>query len=311
MLEEMPRLVTIDGLFAAPQKPVRLMREHLYIEPISACNLKCKMCYANIINGPNKRILDMETVLDFVRRYMAETPQKAWILWCGTGEIFLHRDFPAMINRLHAEFPDERLTHTIQTNGTVRRWREFDSVPRLDICVSIDGWRPFHEWHRGKNTYDRTLNVCREAVDLGCRSLQVRAILTRANIEYLDEFYDDLKTRLGPSVELALFTPYTNRDLEPMRASALSIVQHEIDDSLAISADEARAILHDKYQGRYAIEDGADAVDNYLSLTTYGTFTCCNGAINIGDPRTDMTTLLERLVATERKCKTCYMFPCV
>ena len=82
-----------------------------------------------------------------------------------------------MINQLHAEFPDERLTHTIQTNGTVRRWREFNDVTRLDLCVSIDGWRQFHEWHRGKNTYDRTLNVMREAVELGARSVQVRALL--------------------------------------------------------------------------------------------------------------------------------------
>lgn len=304
-------LIPLEGLLSAPVKPVRLMRDHLYIEPISSCNLKCKMCYANIINGADRRMLDMETVVGFVRRFMAVTPGKAWVLWCGTGEIFLHRDFPAMINRLHAEFDAERLSHTIQTNGTVRRWREFNDVTRLDICVSIDGWRQFHEWHRGKNTYDRTLAVCREAVELGCHSLQVRALLTRANIEYLDEFYDDLKTKIGPDVTLALATAYTNKDLQPMRDSAFSIVQHDIDDSLCITTAEAKAILQDKYQGRYELEDDSDAVDNYLSLTTYGTYTCCNGAINIGDPNLAMTTLIDRLIGAERKCETCYMFPCV
>jgi hypothetical protein len=139
----------------------------------------------------------------------------------------------------------------------------------------------------------------------------VRCLVTRANIEYLDEFYADLKTRIGPNVELALSTPYTNQDLTPMRASAFSIVQHDIDDSLAITAAEAQVILQDKYQGRYELEDGADAVDNYLSLTTYGTYTCCNGAINIGDPQEKMSTLIDRLMRAERKCQTCYMFPCI
>ena len=96
-------LIPLEGLLSAPPKPVRLLRDHLYIEPISSCNLKCKMCYANIINGPDRRTLDLETVVGFVRRYMALTPEKAWILWCGTGEVFLHRDFPAMINQLHAQ----------------------------------------------------------------------------------------------------------------------------------------------------------------------------------------------------------------
>ena len=162
-------LIPVENLLRPPSKPVRLMRDHLYIEPISSGNLKCKMCYANVINGADRRMLDMETVVSFAERWMDVTPGKNWALWCGTGEVFLHRDFPEMINRLHALYGDDRLSHTIQTNGTVRRWREFDHVERLDVCVSIDGWKQFHEWHRGKNTYDRTLAVCREAVELGCK----------------------------------------------------------------------------------------------------------------------------------------------
>ena len=41
-------LISLEGLQAAPPKPIRLRRDHLYIEPISSCNLKCKLCYADI-----------------------------------------------------------------------------------------------------------------------------------------------------------------------------------------------------------------------------------------------------------------------
>jgi len=266
-------ITTIEGLMSplASSKPVRLIRDHLYIEPISSCNLKCKMCYANVINGADRRMLDKEVVLSFAERfYGADAGQ-------GLDPVVRHGgDFPSPGFSGHGQpvdgaVPDDRLQHTIQTNGTVRRWREFEAVPRLDVCVSIDGWRQFHEWHRGKNTYDRTLDVCREAVDLGCRSLQVRCLLTQDNIDYLDEFRDDLSNRISPRVTLALATVYGNRELAPMRQGAPSIVQHDIDDSRIISTADAQEILERKYQNRYELEDDSDAVDNYMSLTTYGT----------------------------------------
>ena len=55
--------------------------------------------------------------------------------------------------------------------------------------MSIDGPKPFHEWHRGKNTYERTLAFCREAVERGCASLNVRTLLTHDNIHHLEEFH--------------------------------------------------------------------------------------------------------------------------
>ena len=133
----------------------------------------------------------------------------------------------------------------------------------------------------------------------------------KIRIEYLDEFRADLPNRIGPTVMLALATVYRNRDLEPMREYAPSIVQHDIEDSRIISTAQAREILDRTYQNRYVLEDDSVAVDNYLSLTTYGTFTCCNGAINIGDPKLDMQTLINRLVGAERKCRNCTMFPCI
>ena len=126
-----------------------------------------------------------------------------------------------------------------------------------------------------------------------------------------DELRDDRSNRISPRVTLALATVYGNRELAPMRQSAPSIVQHDIDDSRIISTADAQEILERKYQNRYELEDDSDAVDNYMSLTTYGTFTCCNGAINIGQPSLDMPTLINRLVGAERKRHTCSMYPCL
>ena len=108
----------------AAAKPVRIQPANLYVEPISACNLHCRMCYTNVINGADKRVVPAETVLDFERRFVAQADEQVSLYWCGTGEVFLHRDFPQMVNRLLADYDEPALTQTIQTNGTIKRLRE-------------------------------------------------------------------------------------------------------------------------------------------------------------------------------------------
>ncbi len=303
-------LITLEGLPSTSVKPIRILRDSLYIEPISSCNLHCRMCYTNVVNGPDRQMLDQATILDFTRRVAARTPKQLWIYWCGTGEVFLHRDFPAMVNTLMAEYPEEAVTQTVQTNGTVRRLREFTNLERLDFCVSIDGSKEFHEWHRGKHTYDRTVAFCREAFDRGARSVLVRMLLTKDNIWYLDEFNDELLEKVGPQVRLAIGAPYTNRELKGVRR-ARAIHQGEIDDNKAISREAAMEILASKYGNRYELDEDPEAVDNYLSLTTYGVFSCCHGIIRLGGPEVQVETLDSRLEASENKCRSCSMFPCM
>jgi MoaA/NifB/PqqE/SkfB family radical SAM enzyme len=267
------------------------------------------MCYTNVINGEGRRLLDADRVLTLVRRFLEVTPPPISVYWCGTGEVFMHRDFPRMVNELLA-FGDA-IEQTIQTNGTLRRLDELDSLTRLDFRVSIDGIRDVHEWHRGEGTYDRTLDFCRDAMERGCRSLWVRMLLTRDNIDYLDEFYAELQERISPRVGLSLMIPFTNSTLRTVRSLSEAVVQKDIEDDKAISEEAAREILQRKYQGRFTLEEDSPTVNNYLSLNTYGVYSCCNGIIKLGEIDTDVRILKERLVASEEDCRSCAMFPCM
>jgi sulfatase maturation enzyme AslB (radical SAM superfamily) len=222
----------------------------------------------------------------------------------------MHRDFPRMVNHFLAEYPEEVVTQTIQTNGTLNRLKEFDSLERLDFNISIDGSKPFHEWHRGRDTYDKTLDFCRAILDMGGRSVTVRCLLTRDNIWNLDEFAEQLRERIGPGVELSLGAPYTNPKLRKVRSSALAISQADIEDAAALGAEEAERILAEKYQNRYSL-DTTESVENYLSLTTYGIYTCCHGILNIGHTQDDIETLHKRMISMEDDCRNCAMFPCM
>ena len=290
-------------------KPVRRIANELYIEPTSACNLHCKMCYTNVINGAGRRVIPAEKILTLFERFLAATPPPVQVYWCGTGEAFMHRDFPQMVNRLLEH--GEAVQQTIQTNGTLNRLAELTALDRLDFRVSIDGVREVHEWHRGEGNYDRALDFCREALARGCRSLWVRMLLTRDNIHRIDEFHDDLKRRAGPRAGLSLMIPFTNRTLRTARQLSQALAQKDVEDDRAMGEEEARLILESEYQGRYLLEEDAPTVNNYLSLNTYGVFSCCNGIIKMGDVDTDVDVLKERLAASEDDCRSCALFPCM
>jgi MoaA/NifB/PqqE/SkfB family radical SAM enzyme len=303
---------TLTAAQIAAEPCVQIRANSLYIEPISACNLHCKMCYTHVINGSGRRRIELQQVLQFVEGYLAVVQLPAEIYWCGTGEVFLHPDFPEMVNRLLAGYSDETLSHIIQTNGTIRRLREFDALERLNFRVSIDGLRPFHEWQRGKHTYDRTLDFCREAVDLGCRSMSIRMLLTKNNIQFIDEFDAELKSRIGPQIELRFIVPFNNQSVSGTRARSSAINPQEFEDTISITEAEVTRIFEEKYHHRYFYRANPTdmTVENYLSLTTYGVFSCCNGIIKLGEAGTWMNTLFEKLAAAGGSCRRCPMFPC-
>jgi MoaA/NifB/PqqE/SkfB family radical SAM enzyme len=101
-------LISLDSLVVVAPKPIRVMPNSLYIEPISSCNLRCKMCYTNVINGADRQMLDAATVLEFTRRFVAQAAGQVWVYWCGTGEVFLHRDFRVYRGRVDPDDSDQR-----------------------------------------------------------------------------------------------------------------------------------------------------------------------------------------------------------
>jgi len=292
---------------ARQQKPIKTFPDHLYLEPTSVCNLKCTMCYTNVINGPDRRTLSYELVTDFVERYMDAVGPVVKVYWCGTGEAFLHKDFPRMVNRLLEH--GANIEQTIQTNGTINRLDEFQSVKGMTFNVSIDGPKEAHERHRGPNTFERTIRFCRDALDRGCRTIHIRCLLRRDNIERLDEFQELLTDALGPRFDIELNPPFDNAVLRPVRDQAEVISRHDIDDSPTISRAEALRICAERYHGKFQICD-EESVDNYVSLLTYGVFTCCNGIVKIGEAGDPVPMLLERMLASQPDCAACALFPC-
>jgi MoaA/NifB/PqqE/SkfB family radical SAM enzyme len=284
---------------------VIVKENELYIEPISSCNLRCRMCYTNVKNGREAKMIKKEDIISFVDRFADFHKKEFSIYWCGTGEIFLHPNFPETINYLNEKH--KAISHTIMTNGTLGRLGEINEMKNITFTVSIDGPETQHEWNRGPGNYQKTINFCKKAYALGCKGIEVRTLVTIENVTKLRDFEKELKKEINPGIELALILPYTNKELASTKSHGL-ITQKDIDDSRLLKREEMRKIVSEKCGDDFAkkIENpGIEDFSIYLSLNPDGVYNCCDGIIKIGEISTDMKELHDNLRKSKGRCYTC------
>lgn len=285
---------------------IKIDENELYIEPISACNLRCKLCYSNVINGEEANVLPKEKIINVVQKFSDFKKSRIDIYWCGTGEIFLHKDFPSIVNHLNSVIKSG-INHTVMTNGTIDRLDEFNQFNNISFRVSIDGPREHHEWNRGKGTYDKCIDFCKKAHKLGCKKIEIRTLVTKDNVLLLPDFENELKEKVSKDIRFELITPYSSSDLKTVKSR---FVKGGIeDDKRILSRDELKRIIKSRYGEKYPniLEDRPDIVLS-ICLTCQGVFSCCEGIFKIGDIETEMSVLYDDLLKSKDKCKLCPLY---
>jgi len=139
--------------------------ELLVVQPTPFCNIDCRYCYLPDRNS--KAVVARETLFNLFSQVFAS----GWVGEClsvvwHAGEpmvlpIEFYRDAFRLIDRLKStELP---VAHSFQTNGTLidEAWCKFFAEERVNIGVSVDGPRQFHDSNRltrsGRGTFDRTI----------------------------------------------------------------------------------------------------------------------------------------------------------
>jgi uncharacterized protein len=139
--------------------------ELLVVQPTPFCNIDCRYCY--LPDRKSKAVVARETLSNLFSQVFAS----GWVGDClsvvwHAGEpmvlsIAFYRDAFQMIDRLKPA--DVTVAHSFQTNGTLMNeaWCEFFADHHVNLGVSIDGPRQFHDRNRltrsGKGTFDRTI----------------------------------------------------------------------------------------------------------------------------------------------------------
>lgn len=159
---------------------------HLYINPLEKCNLKCKICYTR----KTSPILSKDEILGFIDRYHQEH-QLQTITFCG-GEVFALAYFPDVVN----ELTDQGIFVQIITNGTVDKLDDLKNPNSVNLIVSIDGLKDYHDANRGSGNFRKSINFLQKAQKNGFHT-EIFSIITRQNLRQIDQFEQYLHKTLG------------------------------------------------------------------------------------------------------------------
>jgi MoaA/NifB/PqqE/SkfB family radical SAM enzyme len=149
----------MEGIFAAWGRILQGYRPNISIEITRECPLRCPGCYAygdeHLGDGRTLRTLAdfkgqalIDGVLELVDRH-----KPIHVSLVGGEPLVRYRELDVLLPRL-----SERGLHVQVVTSAVRPIpAEWASIPRLQICVSIDGLQPEHDVRRAPATYDRIL----------------------------------------------------------------------------------------------------------------------------------------------------------
>jgi uncharacterized protein len=139
--------------------------ELLVVQPTPFCNIDCTYCY--LPNRSSKAVVSKQTLVNLFSQVFAS----GWVrdclsvVWHAGEPLVLPREFYRdafrTIDRLKP--PGLAVTHAFQTNGTLidEAWCAFFAKEQVNVGVSIDGPRHFHDQNRltraGRGTFDKTI----------------------------------------------------------------------------------------------------------------------------------------------------------
>ena len=182
-------------------------RPNLSIEITRECPLRCPGCYAygdeHLGGGVTLRGLSDYKGEELVERFMGliDRHRPLHVSIVGGEPLVRYRELGAILPRLA-----ERGIHTQLVTSAVRPIpREWASLPRLQVVVSIDGLQPEHDERRTPATYERILK------HIDGHQITVHCTVTRQQVRregYLEEFLQtwqaNANTRL---IWMSLYTP--------------------------------------------------------------------------------------------------------
>jgi uncharacterized protein len=143
---------------------------HLLAKPTGAvCNLDCKYCFflSKEMLYPGSQFRMADELLETYLRQLLEAHQTpdVTVAWQGGEPTLMGLDFfqnSVELVEKHKK-PDQRIQHTIQTNGTKidDEWAAFFKDNNFLVGLSIDGPQPLHDAYRvnkgGSGTYEQVL----------------------------------------------------------------------------------------------------------------------------------------------------------
>src|SRR6476620_4006344 len=204
----------MEGIITAWGKILRGYHPSLSIEITRECPLRCPGCYAygtdHLGGDINLRQVTDYKGQDLVDRVVAlvdaENPIHVSIV--GGEPLVRYKELNEILPKLA-----ERGVYTQVVTSAVRPIPlEWAKIPRLQVCVSIDGLQPEHDLRRTPATYDRILK------HIDGHQITVHCTVTRQQTlreGYIEEFVKTWSANPNvKSIWLSLYTPQVGEESE-------------------------------------------------------------------------------------------------
>ncbi|MEZ5293620.1 MAG: radical SAM protein [Vicinamibacterales bacterium] len=202
----------MEGLVKAWGRILTGYRPSLSIEITRECPLRCPGCYAygDAHLGGAVTLRDMSDLRgeDLVANVLAlvDRTRPVHVSIVGGEPLVRYRELDALLPRL----ADRGIYTQLVTSAVRPIPPSWASVPRLQICVSIDGLPAEHDVRRAPATYDRILrHIAGHRITVHCTVTRQQA----AREGYLDEFVDfwaaNADTR---TIWVSLYTPQVGEE---------------------------------------------------------------------------------------------------
>ncbi len=164
------------------QAPFPSLR-YLELQITRRCNLRCKHCFVG--EGLSAE-LPFELIYKALKEF--EEIQGLRVLITG-GEPLLHREFEK-INELLSELS---LRKILFTNGLLLSDKFLKHLNVEEIQISLDGMEHGHNSLRGDNTFSKTLEGIKRAIDYGF-DVSIATVIHKENLEEFDELEKLMKS---------------------------------------------------------------------------------------------------------------------
>ena len=196
----------MEGIFSAWGRILNGYTPALSIEITRECPLRCPGCYAygddHLGGGMTLRQVRDFKGQELIDKFLAVVDQHRplHVSIVGGEPLVRHRELGVILPEL-----SKRRIHAQLVTSAVREIpKEWSSLYRLSIVVSIDGLQPEHDARRTPATYDRILK------NIVGHKITVHSTITRQQVQRAGYFDDFLKFWCArPEVEKIWYSLYT------------------------------------------------------------------------------------------------------
>ena len=202
----------MEGIVRAWGKILQGYRPNLSIEITRECPLRCPGCYAygdeHLGGGQTLRTLSdrkgealVDGILEVVDRL-----KPLHVSLVGGEPLVRYRELDALLPQLSAR----GLFVQIVTSAVRPIPAAWASIPRLQVCVSIDGLQPEHDARRTPATYERILkHIDGHAITVHCTVTRQQTSRDGYIEEFVRTWSDNRNVR---SIWLSLYTPQVGEE---------------------------------------------------------------------------------------------------